>query len=98
MNHQEYVLSLIKDKYKVAKLPVRAILTHWMTQTKQRGIYIEFRMDNIFGSYYKLFINDKVGERLFHNAPGVLCDPKIVDCLWFKEDFDKLEILNGLII
>lgn len=98
MNHQEYVLDLIKNKYKVTKPPVRAILTHWITGTKHRGFYIEFRRNNTFSPYYKLFINDKIGERLFHNSPGVLCDPKIADCLWFKEDLDKIEFIGMLVI
>ena len=99
MNHQEYVLSVIKKKYSITKPPVRAILNHDLTKTKHIGLYVEFkRKKNRFSKDYKLFINDKVGDRTFHNAPGILSDPKIADCLWFKEHYDEIKFLNGLYI
>lgn len=98
MNHQEYVLSVIKDKYIVTSHPVRAILNHDLTKTKHKGLYVEFKLKNRFSKAYKLFINDDVGNRMFHNAPGILSDPKIIDCLWFKEHYDEIKFLNGLYI
>ena len=100
MNHQEYVINLIKKKYIVTKPPVRAILTHYLSNTKHRGIYIEFKQGNgVIYRNYELFINDSVGDKHFHNSPGLLADPKIADCLWFKECYDLIEELpKGLII
>jgi len=98
MNHQEYVLSIIKNKYIITKPPVRAILNHDLTKTKHIGLYVEFKRKNRLSKYYKLFINDNVGSRMFHNAPGILSDPKIADCLWFKEHYDEIRFLNGLYI
>lgn len=99
MNHQEYVLSVIKKKYIITKPPVRVILNHSLTKTKHRGIYVEFRpKKNKFAYSYKLFINDNVDDRTFHNAPNILCVPNIPDCLWFKEHFDTIKLIGGLVI
>lgn len=99
MNHQEYVLSIIKKKYTITKHPVRAILNHELTSAQYRGLYVEFKpKKNKFTSHYKLFINDKVGDKTFHNAPGILCVPDIADCLWFKEHYDTIKIIEGLVI
>lgn len=99
MNHQEYVLSVIKKKYSITKPPVRAILNHDLTKTKHRGLYIEFKQKkNRLSKDYKLFINDNVGNRMFHNAPSILSDPKITNCLWFKEHYDEIRFLKGLYI
>lgn len=99
MNHQEYVLSVIKKKYSITKPPVRAILNHGLTSAWYRGLYVEFKSKkNKFASHYTLFINDKVGCNTFHNAPGILSDPKITDCLWFKEHFDTIKIINCLVV
>lgn len=94
MNHQEYVLNLIKKKYIVTKPPIRAVLNHYISNTKCTGIYIEFKRGN--GAIYRdyqLFINDVVGDKHFHNSTGLLADPKITDCLWFKEEYDTIEEL-----
>lgn len=99
MNHQEYVLSIIKKKYTITKHPVRAILNHALTSAQYKGIYVEFKpKKNKFASHYKLFINDRVGDKTFHNAPGILCVPDIADCLWFKEHFDTIKIINCLVV
>lgn len=99
MNHQEYVLSIIKKKHTITKHPVRAILNHALTSAQYRGLYVEFKpKKNKFAPHYKLFINDKVGDRTFHNAPGILCVPDIADCLWFKEHFDTIKIINCLVV
>ena len=92
MNHQEYVLSIIKKKYIIMKPPVRATLNHYQTKTQHRGLYVEFKhKKNKYAPHYKLFINDKVGDWTFHNAPGILGVPDIPDCLWFKEEWDKIQ-------
>lgn len=44
MNHQEYVLNLIKKKYIITKPPVRAILNHALTSAQYRGLYVEFNL------------------------------------------------------
>lgn len=99
MNHQEYVISIIKKKYNITQPPVRAILNHALTSAKYTGLYVEFKpKKNKFASHYKLFINDRVGDRSFHNAPGILCVPDIADCLWFKEHFDTIKIINCLVV
>ena len=99
MNHQEYVLSIIKKKYTIAQPPVRAILNHALTSAQYRGLYVEFTYKkNKYAPHYKLFINDRVGDRTFHNAPGILCVPDIADCLWFKECFDTIKIINCLVV
>ena len=99
MNHQEYVLSIIKNKYTITQPPVRAILNHALTSAQYRGLYVEFKhKKNIYASHYKLFINDNVGDRTFHNAPGILGVSDIADCLWFKEEFDTIKIINCLVV
>lgn len=99
MNHQEYVLSIIKKKFIITQPPVRAILNHELTNAQYRGLYVEFKpKKNKFASHYKLFINDRVGDKTFHNAPGILCVPDIADCLWFKEHFDTIKIVEGLVV
>lgn len=99
MNNQEYVLSVIKKKYTITQPPVRAILNHYLTKAKHRGLYVEFKSKkNKFASHYTLFINDKVGCNMFHNAPGTLSDHKITDCLWFKEHYDEIKIIKSLFI
>ena len=99
MNHQEYVLSIIKKKYTITQPPVRAILNHELTSAQYKGLYVEFKpKKNKFTSRYKLFINDKVGDKTFHNAPGILCVPDIADCLWFKEHYDTIKIIEGLVV
>lgn len=99
MNHQEYVLSIIKKKYTITQPPVRAILNHELTSAQYTGIYVEFKpKKNKLASHYKLFINDNVGDRTFHNAPGTLGVPDIEDCLWFKEYFDTIKIINCLVV
>lgn len=96
MNHQEYVLSIIKKKYTITKPPVRATLNHYQTKTKHIGIYVEFkRGSSIFYNNHKLFINDTVGARCFHNSPGLLSDPNIPDCLWFKEECDEIQTFSN---
>lgn len=99
MNHQEYVLSIIKKKFIITQPPVRAVLNHYVSNTKHRGIYIEFRRGrgNIYRNY-ELFINDIVGDKHFHNSPGLLADPKITDCLWFKEHLDTIKITSCLVV
>lgn len=99
MNHQEYVLSIIKKKYNITQPPVRAILNHALTSAQYRGLYVEFKhKKNIYASHYKLFINDNVGDKTFHNSPGILGVPDIADCLWFKEEFDTIKITNCLVV
>lgn len=99
MNHQEYVLSITKNKYTITQPPVRAILNHALTNAQYRGLYVEFKpKKNKFASPYKLFINDRVGDKIFHNAPNILCVPNIPDCLWFKEHFDTIKLIEGLVI
>lgn len=99
MNHQEYVLSIIKKKYTITQPPVRAILNHALTSAQYRGLYVEFKhKKNIYASHYKLFINDNVGDKTFHNAPGILGVPDIADCLWFKEHYDTIKITNCLVV
>lgn len=99
MNHQEYIISLIKKKYIITQPPVRAVLNHYLTKTQHRGIYVEFKQgSSIFYNKYKLFINDTVGAMCFHNAPGILCVPDIANCLWFKEHFDTIKIINCLVV
>lgn len=99
MNHQEYVLSIIKNKYTITQPPVRAILNHALTSAQYRGLYVEFKhKKKIYASHYKLFINDNVGDRTFHNALGILGVPDIADCLWFKEEFDTIKIINFLVV
>lgn len=99
MNHQEYVISIIKKKYNITQPPVRAILNHALTSAQYRGLYVEFKpKKNKFASHYKLFINDKVGDRTFHNAPGILGVSDIADCLWFKEQYDTIKITNYLVV
>ena len=99
MNHQEYVLSIIKKKYTITQPPVRVILNHYLTNSQYTGLYVEFKpKKNKFASHYKLFINDNVGDRTFHNSPGILCVPDIADCLWFKEHFDTIKITNCLVV
>lgn len=99
MNHQEYVLSIIKKKYTITQPPVRVILNHALTSAQYRGIYVEFKpKKNTYASHYKLFINDNVGDRAFHNSPGILGVPDIADCLWFKEEFDTIKIINCLVV
>lgn len=94
MNHQEYVLNLIKKKYIVTKPTVRAVLTHYLTTTQHTGIYVEFKpKKNMFTSHYQLFINDKVGAKCFHNSPGLLGVSTVPHCLWFKEEYDTIEEL-----
>lgn len=96
MNHQEYVLSVIKKKYIITKPPVVAILNHYLTKTQHRGLYVEFKpKKNIFSSYYKLFINDTIGAKCFHNSLGVLGVPNIPDCLWFKEECDEIQTFSN---
>nr|DAW09272.1 MAG TPA: hypothetical protein [Caudoviricetes sp.] len=98
MSNKEYVLSVIKDKYIITKPPVRAILTQYLTKTKHKGFYVEFKSNYRPDYIYRLFINDTVGYKYFHNAPNVLCVPDIEDCLWFKEYYDKIKIIEGLFI
>jgi hypothetical protein len=99
MNHQEYVLSIIKKKFSITQPPVRAILNHALTSAQYRGLYVEFKpKKNKYAPHYKLFINDNVGDRSFHNAPGILCVPDIANCLWFKEHFDTIKITNCLVV
>lgn len=99
MNHQEYVLSIIKKKYTITQPPVRAILNHALTSAQYRGLYVEFKpKKNKYAPHYKLFINDNVGDRSFHNDPGILCVPDIANCLWFKEHFDTIKITNCLVV
>lgn len=99
MNHQEYVLSIIKKKYTITQPPARAVLTHYLTNTHHTGIYVEFKpKKNMFSSHYQLFINYKVGAKCFHNSPGLLSDPNIPDCLWFKEHLDTIKIINCLVV
>ena len=100
MNHQEYILNLITNKYIVTKPPVRAILNHYVSNTKYKGIYIEFKRGNgVIYRNYELFISDNVGDKHFHNSPYLLSDPKIADCLWFKESYDEIkELPRGLTV
>lgn len=99
MNHQEYVLSVIKKKFIITQPPVRAILNHALTSAQYKGLYAEFKYrKNKYAPHYKLFINDKVGDRSFHNASGILCVPDITNCLWFKEHFDTIKIINCLVV
>lgn len=99
MNNQEYVLSVIKKKYSITKPPVRVILNHYLTKTKHRGLYVEFKSKKTnLPSHYTLFINDKVGCNMFHNASSMLSDSKITDCLWFKEHYDEIKIIKSLFI
>lgn len=99
MNHQEYVLSIIKKKYTITQPPVRAILNHGLTSAQYTGIYVEFKpKKNKLASHYKLFINDRVGDKAFHNAPVILGVPDIADCLWFKKEFDTIKITNCLVV
>lgn len=99
MNHQEYVLSIIKKKYNITQPPVRAILNPALTSAQYTGLYVEFKpKKNKFVSHYKLFINDRLGDKTFHNAPGILGVPDIADCLWFKEHFDTIKIINCLVV
>lgn len=99
MNHQEYVLSIIKKKFSITQPPVRAILNHELTNAQYRGLYVEFKpKKNKFASHYKLFINDSVGDKTFHNASGILGVPDIADCLWFKEHYDTIKITNCLVV
>lgn len=96
MNHQEYIISFIKKKYIITQPPVRAVLNHYLTKTQHRGIYVEFKQKkNKFANHYKLFINDTVGARCFHNSPGILSDPDIPDCLWFKEECDEIQTFSN---
>ena len=93
MNHQEYMLSIIKKEYTITKQPLRAILNHDLSKTQHRGIYLEFEpKNNIFNSHYKLFINNIIGAKDFHNSPGLLGVSDIPDCLWFKEHYDKIKV------
>lgn len=99
MNHQEYVINLIKKKYIITKPFSKAMLYHYQTKTWHRGIYVEFkRGKSTIYNNYKLFINDTVGASCFHNSPGVLGVPDIPDCIWFKEACDTIKIIEGLVI
>lgn len=101
MTNVEKVLKVIDAKgYTITQYPCRASLK--MEHEKQvfLGKYIEFKGKSYFGVHvYKLFISDEIDGRNFHNGCSVLgSGNRIPDVLWFKEEQDKITMLEGLYI
>lgn len=102
MSYVDVVLDALKEKgYEIYKEPKRATIQRcsYGFNEKVTGNCIEYyAKDGMFSKVVTLFVADKERVSGFHNGYSKFFRSDLPIVIWFKENLDKITIIEGFYI